>query len=293
MTVIIQVSDIHVGGGHQRGVTDDELLAMLINSINERDPDAIVVTGDITYGVMPSQYIVLYNLAMRYGRSLWDNLFHERFAAPSLNGVRIPRMITPHESEFKVAKRWLERLNAPLFTVPGNHDWFTKSSIYGAGLFSRSMYDDYFSEYDISCKSVQVGPLTIIGVDTGYPQNTFFDMAGTGMTDEDFDRFKQLVVNSERPVLAISHHPPIASLSSAYHGRQDCTFIGNRARAMNVFEAHDNPICWLSGHTHRSEMKDRNGVRYIQTPDYINTHQYAILTIGDDLSRSYETVIVQ
>ena len=101
-TIIVQISDIHVGEKH----FVPSLLTRCIDEINELDPDIVIITGDLTADGFRREYdtvknylspIKCKNLLVQLGnhdsRNVgylhFENLFGSRYISFNSNGVAI------------------------------------------------------------------------------------------------------------------------------------------------------------------------------------------------------------
>lgn len=159
--------------------------------------------------------------------------------------------------EYAVARELLERIGAPLYVLPGNHD--DRAAL-------RAAFDipgDGPVQY-----AVELGPLLLVVVDTTVP--------GEDRGELDAVRLEWLDGALDgRPAVVAMHHPPIAL------GIEPWDAIGipadERAALAAVLERHPRVEAVVGGHIHRTITAEIGGRVALSVP---STYVQARLDFG-------------
>lgn len=190
---------------------------VLMNDLASRGFDHIVFSGDATTLAFPSEF-QLAATAMRVG-------------SPS---------------------------QPPTLAVPGNHDYYTRSAV------DAQLFETHFAPWlegerltqDMYPFAQKVGPLWIIGANSGTANGSLWDASGA-IGDEQLQRLEQLCATlSPGPRILVTHYP----LRTA-HGTVEHSTHRLRDHAQAIATATRAGISlWLHGHIHR-------GFVLLPTPD--------------------------
>jgi 3',5'-cyclic-AMP phosphodiesterase len=160
-------------------------------------------------------------------------------------------------AEFELARRLLERLDAPLFVLSGNHD--------DRGLLRAAF--DLPGEGDEPIRySVDVGELRLVIFDSNVPGQDpgRYDAEQLSWLDD------ELGAEPERPTLLALHHPPLVTGIEEWDGIN--LEPGQRERLAEVVSRHPQLRGIVGGHLHRIAASALAGVPVLSVP---STYQQA------------------
>jgi 3',5'-cyclic AMP phosphodiesterase CpdA len=153
--------------------------------------------------------------------------------------------------EFHLARELLERLEAPLHVLPGNHDdrALLRETFDLAGAGSESI--NY---------SVDVGELRLITFDSNVPGQD------PGRYDPRQLRWldSELRAQPDRPTLLAMHHPPLATAVREWDGIN--LELGQREVLAEVVARHPQLRAIVGGHLHRIAASTLAGCPVISVP---------------------------
>ena len=138
--------------------------------------------------------------------------------------------------EFRLARELLERLEAPLYVLPGNHD-------------DRALLREAFDLPGAGAEpvdySVDVGDLRLVAFDSNVPGQDpgRYDPQRLGWLDA------ELAAAPERPTLLAMHHPPLATGVREWDGIN--LDPGQRELLAGVVARHPQLRAIVGGHLHR------------------------------------------
>ena len=158
---------------------------------------------------------------------------------------------TPTAEEYQRARALLERLGAPLFVVPGNHD--------DRELLRREFALPESGRDDVSY-TAELGPVRLAAVDTKQP--------GTDRGRLDPERLEwlagTLAADPVTPTLLAMHHPPLAT------GVPALDAIGipadERAALAELLSSHPQIQQIVAGHVHRTIVGSIGGRPVLAIP---------------------------
>lgn len=153
--------------------------------------------------------------------------------------------------ELELAKELLERLDAPLHVLPGNHD-------------DRALLREVFDLPGVGDEpvdySVDVGELRLIVFDSNVP--------GQDPGRYDADRLRwldaELRAQPDRPTLLAMHHPPLATAVREWDGIN--LEPGQRELLAEVVARHPQLRAIVGGHLHRIAASALAGCPVISVP---------------------------
>lgn len=165
--------------------------------------------------------------------------------------------VTSRKIEFKMGKRFLELLKKEgfeVFTIPGNHDHYTKSS-YRKSSFYR-FFDSRFSsespfnlkEHRVTTKKLQDG-LWLVAIDTALATSL---ISSNGLFSHHVEaHLKQALetIPKEDQILLMNHFPFFASDPPSKQ-------LKRGEELKNLLLKTPNLLLYLHGHTHRQTVAD-------------------------------------
>ena len=152
---------------------------------------------------------------------------------------------------YEVVKAMLERLNKPVYIVPGNHD-------------NREDFLDIFGEMcpvkkDISpyiCYSIDDYPVRVIGIET-IDQGKHWGKLSEKVAVWLEEKLKE---EPEKPTMVFTHHPPFTTGLT----KMDEPF-GNVEEFARILKTHNN-LTLCCGHLHRGTIASWQGIRTMICP---------------------------
>lgn len=159
--------------------------------------------------------------------------------------------------EFRLARDSLERLGAPLYVLPGNHD-------------DRALLREAFDLPGIGSEPVNYS------VDVGELRLVVFDSVVPGQDPGRYDSQQLRWLDSElraqpgRPTLLAMHHPPLATSVREWDGIN--LEPGQRELLAEVVARHPQLLAIVGGHLHRIAASVLAGRPVISVP---STYQQA------------------
>jgi 3',5'-cyclic AMP phosphodiesterase CpdA len=153
--------------------------------------------------------------------------------------------------EFQVARELLERLEAPLHVLPGNHD-------------DRALLREAFDLSGVGAEpinySVDVGELRLVAFDSNVPGQD------PGRYDSEQLRWldSELQAQPDRPTLLAMHHPPLATAVREWDGIN--LEPGQREVLAEVVARHPQLRAIVGGHLHRIAASTLAGCPVISVP---------------------------
>jgi 3',5'-cyclic AMP phosphodiesterase CpdA len=153
--------------------------------------------------------------------------------------------------EFQLARELLERLDAPLHVMPGNHD-------------DRALVRETFGLPGAGDEpvnySVDVGELLLVVFDSNVPGQD------PGRYDPDQLRWldSELRAQSDRPTLLAMHHPPLATGVREWDGIN--LEPGQREALAEVVARHPQLRAMVGGHLHRIAASTLAGCPVLAVP---------------------------
>ena len=165
---------------------------------------------------------------------------------PSISFVAVLGDLSSHGSlqEMNLARHALDRLAAPYFCVPGPHD-IALGAEYGYEFYRRDFKKLQWRE--------NKGGWAFIGLDT-----TGGSRQSTGMDDDSLAWLDDQIahLDEERPVALFCHHP------LGPEAKEDR--LENAAEVLARFQHHNLRLV-ASGHLHRNQVEERDGVLFVTT----------------------------
>jgi predicted phosphodiesterase len=164
--------------------------------------------------------------------------------------------------EFAVADDLLGRLDAPLFSVPGNHDVAKHWDDYpvpSVPAFASSYADGRIPFYR------RVGGVDLLGLDTASGDGDLYESHEGRITESQLDWLARTLPRTDTPVVALHHtllHP-----RRHVGGFPDGDFYqtGNADALRSLLAAHGARLV-LSGHLHWPATARADGVREVVAP---------------------------
>jgi hypothetical protein len=205
--------------------------------------------------------------------------------------------------QFELFRSEMKPLNAPYWTVPGNHDHFgiiqSRSHVPDTHpLYNRGMYRYYLGpEY----YSFNYGGVHFIGLDTVQPDDSAY-FGGVDSLQLAWLKRDVAALPASMPIVTFSHIPlasgyntmigyfdlPLAS--SIAHTKMGTSFRHTGANTLDVLEAfngHPLPLI-LGGHLHATEkvvvQTDRGPLRFEQSAAIVGPEQQGPITIPSGFS---------
>ncbi|HEU5063358.1 MAG TPA: phosphodiesterase [Solirubrobacterales bacterium] len=159
--------------------------------------------------------------------------------------------------EFRLARELLERLEAPLHVLPGNHD---------DRALLREAFDLPGTGDEPIQYSVDVGELRLVAFDSNVPGQDpgRYDPQRLGWLDV------ELAAQPERPTLLAMHHPPLATGVREWDGIN--LEPGQRELLAEVVARHPQLRAITGGHLHRIAAGALAGCPVLSVP---STYQQA------------------
>ncbi len=158
---------------------------------------------------------------------------------------------TPTEAEYEQARMVLERLEAPLYVLAGNHD--DRDGL--RRNFDVPEADDEFLNY-----AAYLGPVRLVALDTKQPGTAAgqLDAARIGWLD------RVLAEDGATPTLLAMHHPPLLT------GIPAMDSIGipesERVELAEIVSRHPQVQVIAAGHVHRTIVGELGGTPVLAIP---------------------------
>lgn len=155
------------------------------------------------------------------------------------------------EADSLLARRLLDRLEAPVHVLPGNHD--LRASLRGA--FELPGEGDEPIDY-----AVEVGELRLLVLDSIVPGEDRGALGAEQLRWLD----EELGKEPERPAILALHHPPLATGIPAW---DEINLVGpERAALAEVVERHPQLRAIVGGHLHRVAASALAGCPVLSAP---------------------------
>ncbi|HVD38272.1 MAG TPA: phosphodiesterase [Solirubrobacterales bacterium] len=155
------------------------------------------------------------------------------------------------EESYRIARGLLERLDAPLHVLPGNHD--DRARI-------RAAFDLPGEGEEPVNYSVDLGELRLVLLDSNVPGRDpgSYDIDRLGWLD------RELAAQPERPALLAVHHPPLATGIAEW----DAINLdrGDREALGEVVARHPQLRAIVGGHLHRIAASTLSGCPVLAAP---------------------------
>lgn len=146
----------------------------------------------------------------------------------------------PDEGAYAAAARILERLEAPLYPIPGNHDdrAMLRRTFESSGVLPPEGRLSYARD---------LGPLRLIGLDSLVDEGSWGLLGDEqlGWLDD------QLAAGADHPTLIALHHPPIRTGI----GHMDWSMLRDAAALEAIVRHHPQVERVLCGHVHRNVVR--------------------------------------
>lgn len=167
---------------------------------------------------------------------------------------------TSSKQEFEIAEQFIEelrKLSIQVFTIPGNHDTYTKHS-YKTKLFYQYFKDTAEASLDFSLKDDKVSALSLgdrfwlVRVDSTYPSAFYHS---TGRYTEEHDQTLRALL-SEIPkedfIILMNHFP-------LFHHEHPSRVMYGAELLRKTLSLYPNIKLYLHGHTHKQCIADLRG----------------------------------
>ncbi len=168
--------------------------------------------------------------------------------------------VTSRRKEFKMARRYIDLLKNEgfaVFTIPGNHDQYTKRSYR-----KRSFYRFFDAKYDKGCSfdlkqdKVTYTPLQdgfwLMGIDTAVATSLISSEGYfSPQLEENFTKALEEIPKHEKVIL-MNHFPFFCNDSTKKQ-------LLRGTLLKNILQKHPNVLLYLHGHTHRQTVADLRG----------------------------------
>jgi len=155
------------------------------------------------------------------------------------------------EEDAQLARQLLDRLDAPVHVLPGNHD--LRSTLRGA--FELPGEGDEPIDY-----SVTVGDLRLIALDSTVPGEDRGDLGAEQLRWLD----EELGKEPERPAILAMHHPPLSTGIPEWDGIN--LLAPERAALATVVGRHPQLRAIVGGHLHRVVSSALAGCPVLSVP---------------------------
>lgn len=159
---------------------------------------------------------------------------------------------TSHEKEFQEASAFVKSFRQPLFTLPGNHDCYTKEAE------KKKLYYSAFPDPDLQNRRVSAKPLKegwwhvaldcTLSTPAFHAYGRFFPEM-----EEELDKVLSSLPQEDSIILA--NHFPLFLTGSEKHGLQ------RAAPLQTILKRHPNVKLYLHGHEHLPYFVDRREQR--------------------------------
>lgn len=143
-------------------------------------------------------------------------------------------------SEFAMTAEILDRLRAPYYAIPGNHD-----AIVNGGAEGRAGWNRYFPAK--SYRAVRMPGVAIVALDTAYPKVRGGIEHEGYLGREQFYWLAETLRDNRLPVMIFTHHPP--ERITLWDGRPAKPVL------TELFKKNGNVSAFLAGHGHRNKFK--------------------------------------
>jgi len=203
--------------------------------------------------------------------------------------------------EFDRVDELLERLDAPFFAVPGNHDvrkdwddWPEEADGRTAGTGPLDRFEASYTPGRLPF-STSVGPVELVGLNTAaMPDGRLREDHDGALTGAELDWLDRTLATAETAVVCCHHNTPgVTGQLDEFGGRlpgggemppteEWSFFIRNADELLDVLKAHDAPLV-LTGHLHVPATGQARGIREVTLPatgSYPNA--YVLVDIGPD-----------
>ncbi len=140
-------------------------------------------------------------------------------------------------AQYAALRAMLDRLEAPLYVMPGNHD--SRDRLRAAFADHAYLPKDGFLHY-----AVELGPLRLIALDTVVPGED----GGTLCAERLGWLEERLEADRERPVIIAMHHPPVP-IGVDWLDRLRCANAEGLAEVVARYPRVERILC---GHVHRA-----------------------------------------
>jgi 3',5'-cyclic AMP phosphodiesterase CpdA len=173
--------------------------------------------------------------------------------AADVSGIIVTGDLTQagRKNEFREAAAYLQKFNAPVLVVPGNHD----TPVYNLGrrfVSPWSRFRDYI-HHDLS-PSLEINDVFIVGLNSARRASLTLDWSLGRLSSRQLDVASRKLQNAASAALKIVafHHPVLPG-----PGRAGMAVINQPARAINAFASAGADVL-LTGHAHvaRAELHD-------------------------------------
>lgn len=167
-------------------------------------------------------------------------------------------------AQYAALRAILDRLEAPVYVMPGNHD--SRQRLSAAFADHAYLPKDGFLHY-----AVELGPVTLIALDTVVPGED----GGTLCAERLGWLDAQLKTHRDRPVIIAMHHPPVP-IGIDWLDRTACA---NAEGLAEVVARHPRVERILAGHVHRAAQMRFAGTVVATSP---STAYQVALELGHD-----------
>ncbi|GEM48531.1 metallophosphoesterase family protein [Deinococcus cellulosilyticus] len=203
------------------GTGMDDAYHLLLTLLQQHNPDVIIHLGDIYYSGTPEECTANF-----------ENIFNQAFA---VTGKRLP-----------------------VFTIPGNHDYYARGEGFYPMLDSINNPQKY-SGADASwqqqasffCLRTQDGLWQFLGMDTGYQDHNPIEellVVTPSLQPDEIVWHQDKLKNFSGKTVLLSHHQLYSSNSTVAHG--NTPYLNNYL--LSIFQPYfaQNVAAWFWGHEH-------------------------------------------
>lgn len=165
--------------------------------------------------------------------------------------------VTSRRVEFQMGKRFVELLRkegVSVFTIPGNHDHYTRRSYR-----KRRFYKFFDSQFDGVCPlSLKEDKVTYTKVDEGLWLVAIDTAVATSMVSSQGHFTKEVEANLEKALKAIPREDRVILINhfpffETEKGKKE--LVGSES-LQTLIKKHPNILLYLHGHTHRQTVAD-------------------------------------